>query len=72
MSHTDSITNQWQEIAEGLRTELAEYGALLALFAEQQNWYSLNLQPMRYQPRQAQQEPFRSRNLRHRKLAKRH
>ena len=38
MSPTDSIiiTPTWQKIAECLRTELAEYGGLLALFAEQQ------------------------------------
>lgn len=28
----------WQEIAGGLRTELADYGALLALFTEQQKF----------------------------------
>ena len=38
MSFSDSIPNQWQEIAEGLRTELTEYGALLTLFAEQQKF----------------------------------
>lgn len=38
MNHTDSITHTWQEIAECLRTELTEYGALLALFAAQQKF----------------------------------
>ncbi len=40
MSPTDSITitPTWQKIAECLRTELAEYGGLLALFAEQQKF----------------------------------
>lgn len=38
MSPTDSITPTWQKIAEGLRTELAEYGCLLGLFAEQQKF----------------------------------
>jgi len=36
MSPTDSIKPTWQIIADCLRNELAEYGALLALFAEQQ------------------------------------
>jgi flagellar biosynthesis/type III secretory pathway chaperone len=36
MSTTDSHPAPWQNIAECLRTELAEYGALLALFEEQQ------------------------------------
>ena len=38
MNPTDSITPTWQKIAEGLRTELAEYGGLLGLFAEQQKF----------------------------------
>ena len=36
MSPTDSLNPTWQNIAECLRNELAEYGGLLALFAEQQ------------------------------------
>jgi len=36
MSPTDSLNPTWQKIADCLRGELAEYGALLALFAEQQ------------------------------------
>lgn len=38
MTATDSTTITWQEIAGHLRTELAEYGGLLALFAEQQKF----------------------------------
>jgi len=38
MSPSESMTPTWQKIAEGLRNELAEYGALLALFAEQQKF----------------------------------
>jgi len=33
-----TITPTWQKIADCLRTELAEYGALLTLFAEQQKF----------------------------------
>jgi flagellar biosynthesis/type III secretory pathway chaperone len=36
MTSTDTISPAWPIIAAGLRTELAEYGGLLALFAEQQ------------------------------------
>ena len=36
MSPTETTTPTWQAIAGGLRNELAEYGALLALFSEQQ------------------------------------
>ncbi|MEO6994132.1 MAG: flagellar protein FlgN [Lacunisphaera sp.] len=36
MSPTASLNPTWQNIAESLRNELAEYGGLLALFAEQQ------------------------------------
>jgi flagellar biosynthesis/type III secretory pathway chaperone len=38
MSPTDSLNPTWQKIAECLRTELAEYGCLLALFADQQKF----------------------------------
>jgi flagellar biosynthesis/type III secretory pathway chaperone len=38
MSPIDSAIPTWQKIAECLRTELAEYGGLLALFAEQQKF----------------------------------
>jgi flagellar biosynthesis/type III secretory pathway chaperone len=38
MSPTDSLSPTWQKIAECLRTELAEYGGLLVLFAEQQKF----------------------------------
>jgi flagellar biosynthesis/type III secretory pathway chaperone len=38
MSPTDSLNPTWQKIAECLRNELAEYGGLLALFAEQQKF----------------------------------
>lgn len=38
MSPTDSLNPTWQKIAECLRTELAEYGGLLALFADQQKF----------------------------------
>jgi len=38
MSTTDQSTATWQNIAECLRTELAEYGGLLALFEEQQKF----------------------------------
>lgn len=38
MSPTDSLHPTWQKIAECLRTELAEYGGLLALFADQQKF----------------------------------
>jgi flagellar biosynthesis/type III secretory pathway chaperone len=36
MSPTASLNPTWQKIAECLRNELAEYGGLLAMFAEQQ------------------------------------
>ena len=36
MNPTESAAATWQEIADGLRAELAEYGCLLGLFAEQQ------------------------------------
>ena len=36
MSTTEITAITWQQIAECLRTELAEYGGLLALFEEQQ------------------------------------
>src|SRR4051812_18223189 len=36
MSPIDSLQPTWQKIADCLRNELAEYGALLALFADQQ------------------------------------
>ena len=36
MSPTDSLNPTWQQIAECLRNELAEYGGLLAMFSEQQ------------------------------------
>jgi flagellar biosynthesis/type III secretory pathway chaperone len=38
MSPTDSVSPTWQKIAECLRTELAEYGGLLGLFADQQKF----------------------------------
>ena len=38
MSATENIGPVWQNIAGHLRTELAEYGGLLALFAEQQKY----------------------------------
>ena len=38
MSPIDSPNPTWQKIAECLRTELAEYGCLLALFADQQKF----------------------------------
>ncbi len=36
MSTTEPVSATWQKIAECLRAELAEYGALLGLFDEQQ------------------------------------
>lgn len=38
MSPTESINPTWQKIADCLRNELAEYGGLLALFADQQKY----------------------------------
>ena len=38
MSTTETLATTWQQLAECLRAELADYGGLLALFEEQQKF----------------------------------